>query len=374
MLGAPNLLAGVRLSWFIKAHQKNPETAIKWYRFAAESGDAESAFIMGCFFEEGKGVQIDKNEAKRWYLVAARAGNAFAQWNLGVLMGKDFGDHVEAYKWMNIAIAIDQRKPFGNRGAWKVHDLENLERKMTREQVLEAQRRSTAFLEGKSEGPNGEAGTRQEAALDCKASGTGFFVTSDGYIITASHVIHDATRVEINTKTGKVRAKIIRTDPANDIAILKVEGQFAAVPLENSKTVKLGDVITTIGFPNPGIQGFSPKLTKGEISSLFGIQDDPRHFQIGAPIQPGNSGGPLLNTKGNAIGTLVTRLSDKITLKLTGMLPQNVNYALKSSYVLAMVEALPDIADKLPKPHNGVRSTTDIVKDSEPAIVMVLVY
>ncbi len=245
---------------------------------------------------------------------------------------------------------------------------------MTREQVLEAQRRSTAFLEGKSEGPNGEAGTRQEAALDCKASGTGFFVTSDGYIITASHVIHDATRVEINTKTGKVRAKIIRTDPANDIAILKVEGQFAAVPLENSKTVKLGDVITTIGFPNPGIQGFSPKLTKGEISSLFGIQDDPRHFQIGAPIQPGNSGGPLLNTKGNAIGTLVTRLSDKITLKLTGMLPQNVNYALKSSYVLAMVEALPDIADKLPKPHNGVRSTTDIVKDSEPAIVMVLVY
>ena len=115
-------------------------------------------------------------------------------------------------------------------------------------------------------------------------------------------------------------------------------------------------------------------MTKGEIGSLFGIQDDPRHFQISAPIQPGNSGGPLLNASGNAIGTLVSRLSDNITFKATGMLPQNVNYALKSSYVLAMIEAMPDISDKLPRSRSGALTTDEIVKDTESAIVMILVY
>ncbi len=245
---------------------------------------------------------------------------------------------------------------------------------MTREQVLEAQRRSTTFIEGKPEVPEGESGPRQEAALECKATGTGFFITVDGYIITASHVVQNAASVAIMTQTGKVKAKIVRADTANDIAILKAEGRFTAIPLENSKTVKLGDAVTTIGFPNPEIQGFSPKLTKGEIGSLFGIQDDPRHFQISAPIQPGNSGGPLLNASGNTIGTLVSRLGDRVTLKATGMLPQNVNYALKSAYVLAMIEAMPDISDKLPKPRSGVLTTDEIVKGTEPAIVMVLVY
>jgi S1-C subfamily serine protease len=374
VFGVQTLPVGIQLSWFIEDHQRNRETAMTWYRFAAENGDAHAAAILGCHFTEGKGVQIDKNEAKRWNLVAARAGNGAAQWNLGILLWNDFTDYVEAYKWLNVAIASDQKKPFGKREEWKVRNLENLEKIMTREQVLEAQRRSTTFIEGKPEVPEGESGPRQEAALECKATGTGFFITVDGYIITASHVVQNAASVAIMTQTGKVKAKIVRADTANDIAILKAEGRFTAIPLENSKTVKLGDAVTTIGFPNPEIQGFSPKLTKGEIGSLFGIQDDPRHFQISAPIQPGNSGGPLLNASGNTIGTLVSRLGDRVTLKATGMLPQNVNYALKSAYVLAMIEAMPDISDKLPKPRSGVLTTDEIVKGTEPAIVMVLVY
>lgn len=356
---------------FVKDRNKN--TAIQWYKIAAENGDLPSATSLGTCFEKGKGVQIDKSEAKKWYLIAAKGGNAFAQWLLGGLLADDFQDSIEAYKWLNISIATDQKEG-SNREPFALDDLNKLEKRMTREQVLEAQRRSTAFLEGKPEASEGESAPRQGTALECKASGTGFFITTDGYIITASHVVHDVARVEIKTKAGKVKAKIIRTDPANDIAILKAEGRFVAIPLENSKTVKLGDVVTTIGFPNPELQGFSPKLTRGEIGSLFGLQDDPRHFQISAPIQPGNSGGPLLNASGNAIGTLVARLSDKVTYKVTGMLPQNVNYALKSSYVLAMIEAMPDISEKLPKPRNGVHTTDEIVKDTESAIIMILVY
>jgi len=69
---------------------------------------------------------------------------------------------------------------------WEFQNLENLAKKMSPQQVLEAQRRSTAFLEGKPEAPYGESGPRQETALECKATGTGFFITSDGYILTAA--------------------------------------------------------------------------------------------------------------------------------------------------------------------------------------------
>ena len=368
-----DIVSRLALSLSIFVKDRNKTTAIRWYKLAAENGDASAATTLGTCFEKGNGVQIDKSEARKWYLVAARKGNVLAQWLLGDLIANDFQDYVEAYKWLNISIANDQ-KGGSTSEPWALDDLKKLEKLMTPQQILEAQRQSTAFLEGKPEAPEAETGPRQEAPLECKSCGTGFFITPDGYCITACHVIHDAARVEIKTKTGKVKATIIRTDPANDIAVLKADGQFASIPLDNSKRVKLGDTVITIGFPNPEIQGFSPKLTKGEIGSLFGIHDDPRHFQISAPIQPGNSGGPLLNASGNAIGTLVSRLSDRVTLKATGMLPQNVNYALKGAYLLAMVEAMPDISEKLVKPRSGILAIDEIVKDTEPAIVMILVY
>ena len=121
----------------------------------------------------------------------------------------------------------------------------------------------------------------------------------------------------------------MKVNAANDVALLKVNGTCNAVPLVASGGVKLGDSIFTIGFPNTIVQGTEPKLTKGEVSSLAGIQDDPRHFQISAPVQTGNSGGPLVDRFGNVIGIVATRLGDMATLKNTGSLPQNVNYALR---------------------------------------------
>ena len=102
------------------------------------------------------------------------------------------------------------------------------------------------------------------------------------------------------TDKGKIDAKVVHVDPADDLALLKAEGNFDDLPVVPSKNAQLGSTISTIGFPDPDLQGFSPKLSKGEISSLAGIRDDVRYFQISAPVQPGNSGGALVDEHGMA--------------------------------------------------------------------------
>ena len=97
-------------------------------------------------------------------------------------------------------------------------------------------------------------------------------------------------KVRLLTSTGLIDAKVVQVDAANDLALLKADGRFAPLPIAASRTVALGGTVATIGFPNIGLQGFAPKLAKGEIASLSGAGDDPRYFQISVPVQPGNSG------------------------------------------------------------------------------------
>jgi S1-C subfamily serine protease len=129
-----------------------------------------------------------------------------------------------------------------------------------------------------------------------------------------------------------------------------------------------------VGFPNIGLQGFAPKLTKGEISSLSGAADDARHFQISVPAQPGNSGGALVDERGNVVGVVAARLSPGAALETSGALPENVNYAIKSSYLLSFLESVPEVAAKVKEPSTKEKKFEDVVKETEQAAVLVLVY
>jgi len=109
-------------------------------------------------------------------------------------------------------------------------------------------------------------------------------------------------KVRLLTSAGLIDAKVVQVDAANDLALLKATGRSAPLPIAASRTVNLGGTVATIGFPDIGLQGFAPKLAKGEIASLSGAADDPRYFQISVPVQPGNSGGALVDDRGNVIG------------------------------------------------------------------------
>ena len=232
-------------------------------------------------------------EAVKWYHKAAEQGAANAQNSLGVCyhLGKGVPkNYVQAYKWFSLASAQGDEKAKEN--------LLNFQQQMTPEQIAEGQRLAYSFKP--NENPT--------------ASGSGFFITDDGYLISNYHVVKDATKVRLLTSAGLIDAKVVQVDAANDLALLKADGRFAPLPIAASRTVNLGGTVATIGFPDIGMQGFSPKLAKGEIASLSGVQDDPRYFQISVPVQPGNSGGALVDERGNVVGIVSAKLSARAAL------------------------------------------------------------
>ena len=116
-----------------------------------------------------------------------------------------------------------------------------------------------------------------------------------------------------------------------------------------------------MGFPNIGLQGFAPKLAKGEIASLSGASDDPRYFQISVPVQPGNSGGALVDERGSVVGVVSAKLSPRAALATRGALPENVNYAVKSSLLLSFLESVPEVVPKLKDPSTSAPDFAEAV-------------
>jgi S1-C subfamily serine protease len=221
---------------------------------------------------------------------------------------------------------------------------------------------------------NSSASNQDIAGSDPAASGSGFFITDDGYLISNYHVVKDATKVRLVTSAGTIDAKVVQVDAANDLALLKADGKFSPLPIAASRSAPLGGTVATIGFPDPSLQGFSPKLAKGEIASLSGAGDDPRYFQISVPVQPGNSGGALVDGRGNVIGIVSAKLDASVALAASGALPENVNYAVKSSLLLSFLESVPDVSAKLKEPITVDRKFEDVVKSAQDAAVLVLVY
>jgi len=337
-------------------------------RKAADQGHAIAQHNLGSIYYWGNGVPKDAEEAVKWYRKAADQGNASAQFNLGVVYFNGEGvpkDKVMSYKWFNLSAAQ------GN--AESKAALERLEQTMNSDQIAEAQRLTRAFVKNEKTG-SGTDTPQIPPKTDPSASGTGFFITPDGFLMTNAHVVEGGSRFRLVTVSGTVDATLVQVDAANDLALLKAKGMFTALPVASSRGMRLGSTVATVGFPNIGLQGFAPKLAKGEIAAMSGIQDDARFFQISLPVQPGNSGGPLVDERGNVVGIVSAKLSAKAALEASGSLPENVNYAVKSSFVLGFLESVPNTAAGLKDPNTAATSFEDVVSTTRQATVLVLVY
>ncbi len=206
----------------------------------------------------------------------------------------------------------------------------------------EAQAQLKAQLAASSNNPDLPAynpkETRREKGF---ATGTGFFVSNDGFLVTNFHVIDGATTISVVEPTDKreMKATVIQSDPANDIAVLKVEASTRGIPIAPNFSGAKGEEVLTLGYPLVALQGQEQKATFGRINALSGIQNDIRFVQIDVPVQPGNSGGPLLNAKGEAIGVVTATLDQISALQASGSLPQNVNYAVKIDYIIPALNA-----------------------------------
>lgn len=355
--------------------KKDMVEAAKWYRLAAEQGDAVAEQDLGACYTLGQGVEKNPGEGSKWLLKAAEQGNSTAQYFAGLMYTQGIGvikNEVEGMAWLYVSSAN------GNESAVKaISTGENI----YSAPVIQAARQRATELQTQIASQNLPARGDSAAAMPQpvpapnapKESGSGAFITSSGLVLTAAHVVQSATRIEVVSATGTLAATVVKIDTTNDVALLKCTGSnFIPLPIASSKEARAGTTVFTVGFPNIQIQGFDPKLTSGEISSQTGFQDDPRQWQISVPTQPGNSGGPLCDENGNLIGIIESTLNPLTMAKIAGEIPQNVNYAVKSSYILPLLDGV----QNLPPPVVSSSGTkfVDTVSNVQKSVVLILVY
>lgn len=162
-------------------------------------------------------------------------------------------------------------------------------------------------------------------------SGTAFFISDEGHMITNHHVVNycNITKVNYFGKTGT--AKILAYDRVNDLALLETDIKPKDKFNISNKDAKLLDDIYVAGYPFGQAVSSSVKVTKGVVSALAGLQNNYALVQIDAAIQPGNSGGPIVNMNGDVIGVAVAKLDYKDAMESYGVIPENTNFGIKSS-------------------------------------------
>jgi S1-C subfamily serine protease len=189
-------------------------------------------------------------------------------------------------------------------------------------------------------------------------------------VATNFHVIRDRSRIRVRLADGReLAATILAKDEGNDVALLKLaEPLPAGLPLALGEA-GLGATVFTLGYPHTGIMGSNVKLSTGIISSQTGLRDDPRTYQISVPVQAGNSGGPLINLRGEVVGLVTAKLSAAQVFRWTGDLPQNVNYAVKVSYLSTLLpKGEAPAANQAAEP----AELEQLVARATPAVVLVL--
>lgn len=202
--------------------------------------------------------------------------------------------------------------------------------------------------------------------------GSGFVVSNLGHVVTNSHVVSDCTEIAFAVKGLTVIARVLAVDKQNDLALLQADQKLpTSLRLRENSRVKLGETVLAFGYPLQGIATSSLQLTTGTVSGLAGLGDDSRFLQFTAPVQPGNSGGPLVDESGNVVGLVTSKLSALWAAHAISDVPQNVNFALKASLVADFLARNNVPFLESPSQTASRRPTTELADELGPAVVAV---
>ncbi len=215
-------------------------------------------------------------------------------------------------------------------------------------------------------GGTGKGGGKKDGTT--VSSGTGFFVSDDGVVVTNAHVVEGRDVFTVFTAKSPEGhpARLLARDDANDVAVLKVDGITARpLALAAEFTARRGEEVLTLGYPLPDLQGMEQKATFGRVNSLTGLHDDIRHAQVDLPIQPGNSGGPLLNRRGEVLGITTATVNNDYAKKAYGATTQNVNFAVKVDYIHPLLrKAAPGVKPGTGRPGLSMEQVVSACEDS----------
>ncbi len=282
---------------------ENPLKAFELFFAAAQRGNPYAQYNVANMFKQGRGTPSDQTEAKSWYLKAAEQDLAIAQYSLGMLNASPADpEETDAARDLDIAIGwlyksgLTHLKNDNLNGARQAYD--SISQLVSDHPMAEQ-------LSGKIQSTKQTQDTPSRLAPYAGAAfGTGWPISA-GYVITNYHVVASAAEILLLDVSGQtIKARPIFSDAVHDIAILQVgniEQLPPALPLASAAS-DVGAKVFTIGFPRVDQLDATPQLTDGVISKSSGLDNDPASYQTTVPIQPGNSGGPLLNMSGEVVG------------------------------------------------------------------------
>lgn len=310
--------------------------AASYYEKAALQGHPNAYFLIGYLYANGDGVPKDSVAAAKWLGKSASQGNPRAQAMLGSMYSEGAGvpkDDVLAYAWMNLAA--------GNGDTLAITIRDVFEKLLSNAEKAEAQRltakwrttngfRPINVTMERENSPQNNIGNSEpsDRKFSKTGTGTGFFVNVSGLLVTNHHVIQGCREVRLSGQEGV--ATLVTSDVVNDLALLKFPNavKFSAVINSQPSKVSQGEDVIVFGFPLNSVLSSGGNLTPGVVSALTGLGNNTNQIQITAPIQPGSSGSPVINKKGEIIGVVSMKLSDSKMAQATGQVGQNVNFAV----------------------------------------------
>jgi uncharacterized protein len=324
--------------------RKNQLEAARWYRLAAEQGSTAAQNALAILDASGRGVLRDPEAALELFRRAARSGYALAQFNLAVAF--DHGrlmprDPLRAYIWYSIAARLGSDQALREEAA---QGRDRLAQKISAGEMEAARVAARSWTPGSPDPDGGAAAPRRSprqslGGKQANSEGSGFLVNRAGIVVTNHHVVDGCRELQVMRNDKSLVATLVATDPADDLAILRLPEPVAdTAPLRGDSPVKPGEAVVVVGFPLQGLLSSQASVTTGVVSRLAGPHDDTHQLQITAPVQPGNSGSPLLDASGAVAGIVVAKLNGLRIAKRTGTMPENVNFAVNAKYARALLE------------------------------------
>jgi len=349
-------------------------TALREFTAAAREGDAQSQLVLGHMYDLGQGVAVDERRAAQWYRAAADQNNGAAQLELGMKYIEGRGvpkDEAQAYFWFLLGSAsgappeVEMFKEVTGRQLNQAVRAATESAAASWRPTLVGTKTSDANAAIKS--PRSQAAPTAAPPSQPYSTGTGWAV-SKSQILTNAHVVAGCSRVSV---AGRAAARVQSVDSKSDLALLAVPSNRFVASLRNGR-LRQGDVVTVVGYPLRGLLASGANVTTGNVSALAGMQNDSRFVQISAPVQPGNSGGPLLDSSGNVVGVVVSKLDAVKFAQLTGDIPQNVNFAVSLFTLQGFLEA--NAVDYQTAPSTKNFSTADVAEIGRRFTVLVECY
>lgn len=215
-------------------------------------------------------------------------------------------------------------------------------------QIAEAQRRGYsasqcfALANGAAEPTKANAVERKEAETEILpvSTGSAFAITSTGHLLTNHHVVEDCELVVLHLSGERFeKTTVIASDKTNDLSVLKADYTPEEIFKISTRNAELLEDIVVAGFPLSEQLSSSVKVTKGVVSSLAGMKNNYSQIQIDAAIQPGSSGGPIVDSKGNVVAIAISAINKSTMFKRDNYIPENTNFGVKASTARTFLEA-----------------------------------